>query len=113
MTNRILTAALETGDLPAALAALDQDVVFHSPILATTGNLADTFQPFGVGMPQVAVTSIQVNQNLNTLTIGTNGHGAFQFFLDDQAANSGALPVVAGGSPKEGARVARAGGAGH
>jgi hypothetical protein len=29
---------LETGDLPAALAALDQDVVFHSPILATTGN---------------------------------------------------------------------------
>ena len=32
------TAALETGDLPAAVAALDQDVVFHSPVLATTGN---------------------------------------------------------------------------
>ena len=38
MTKRILTAALETDALPAALAALDQDVVFHSPILATTGN---------------------------------------------------------------------------
>jgi hypothetical protein len=38
MAKRILTAALETGDLPAALAALDQDVVFHSPILATTSN---------------------------------------------------------------------------
>jgi hypothetical protein len=38
MAKRILTAALETGDLPAALAALDQDVVFHSPILATTGD---------------------------------------------------------------------------
>jgi hypothetical protein len=38
MTKRILTAALETGDLPAAVAALDQDVVFHSPVLATTGN---------------------------------------------------------------------------
>jgi hypothetical protein len=38
LTKRILTAALETGDLPAAVAALDQDIVFHSPILATTGN---------------------------------------------------------------------------
>jgi len=38
MTKRILTAALETGDLPAAVAALVQDIVFHSPILATTGN---------------------------------------------------------------------------
>jgi hypothetical protein len=38
MTKRTLTAALETVDLPAALAALDRDVVFHSPILATIGN---------------------------------------------------------------------------
>jgi hypothetical protein len=38
MAKRTLTAALETGDLPAAVAALDQDVVFHSPILATTGD---------------------------------------------------------------------------
>jgi hypothetical protein len=38
MTKRILTAALETGDLPAAVAVLDQNVVIHTPILATTGN---------------------------------------------------------------------------
>jgi SnoaL-like domain len=38
MIKRILTAALETHDLAAAVAALDQDVVFHSPILATTGD---------------------------------------------------------------------------
>jgi hypothetical protein len=36
MTKRILTAALETGDLPAAVAALDQDVVLHYPILANS-----------------------------------------------------------------------------
>ena len=38
MTKRTLTTALEAGDLPAVVAALDQDIVFHSPILATTGN---------------------------------------------------------------------------
>ena len=38
MTKRILTAALETGDLLAAVAPLDQDVVLHSPILATIGD---------------------------------------------------------------------------
>ena len=38
MTKRALTDALAVGDLPAAVAALDQNVVFHSPILATTGN---------------------------------------------------------------------------
>jgi hypothetical protein len=38
MTKRVLTDALAAGDLPAAVAALDQNVVFHSPILATTGN---------------------------------------------------------------------------
>jgi hypothetical protein len=35
---KIITAALATGDLRAAAAALDQDVVFHSPVLATSGN---------------------------------------------------------------------------
>jgi hypothetical protein len=33
-----LTVALVAGDLPAAAALLDQNVVFHSPVLATTGN---------------------------------------------------------------------------
>jgi hypothetical protein len=35
---KIITAALATGDLRAAAAALDQDVVFHSPVLATSGD---------------------------------------------------------------------------
>jgi hypothetical protein len=38
MKKGILTAALENADLPAAVAALRQDVVFHSPILATVGD---------------------------------------------------------------------------
>ena len=33
-----LTVALVAGDLPAAAALLDQNVVFHSPVLATTGD---------------------------------------------------------------------------
>ena len=36
--TKIITAALATGDLRAAAAALDQDVVFHSPVLATIGD---------------------------------------------------------------------------
>ena len=38
MKKRTLTAALEKADLPAAVAALRHDVVFHSPILATVGD---------------------------------------------------------------------------
>jgi len=37
-TQSSFTATLESVDLPAAIAALDQDIVFHSPILATTGD---------------------------------------------------------------------------
>ena len=37
-SKRTLTAALAAGDLQAAVAALRQDVVFHSPILATAGD---------------------------------------------------------------------------
>jgi hypothetical protein len=38
MKKGILTVALENADLPAAVAALRADVVFHSPILATVGD---------------------------------------------------------------------------
>jgi hypothetical protein len=38
MKKGILTIALENADLPAAVAALREDVVFHSPILATVGD---------------------------------------------------------------------------
>src|SRR5258708_3511923 len=37
-SKRTLTAALEAGDLQAAVAAFRQDIVFHSPILATVGD---------------------------------------------------------------------------
>jgi hypothetical protein len=37
-SKRTVTAALEAGDLQAAVAALGQGVVFHSPILATVGD---------------------------------------------------------------------------
>jgi hypothetical protein len=35
MSNRPITVALANGDLPAVAAALSQDVVFHTPVLAT------------------------------------------------------------------------------
>ena len=38
MKKGILTVALENADLPAAVAALHENVVFHSPILATIGD---------------------------------------------------------------------------
>jgi hypothetical protein len=37
-SKRTLAAALEAADLQAAVAALRQDIVFHSPILATVGD---------------------------------------------------------------------------
>jgi hypothetical protein len=37
-SKRTLTAAMEAGDLQAAIAAFRQDIVFHSPILATVGD---------------------------------------------------------------------------
>ena len=38
VVTKPLTVALVAGDLPAAAALLDQNVVFHSPVLATTGD---------------------------------------------------------------------------
>jgi hypothetical protein len=38
VVTKPLTVALVVGDLPAAAALLDQNVVFHSPVLATSGD---------------------------------------------------------------------------
>ena len=38
MSKRTLTAALEAADLQAVVAALRQDIVFHTPLLATVGD---------------------------------------------------------------------------
>jgi hypothetical protein len=38
LNKRTLTAALEAADLQAAVAALREDIVFHTPLLATAGD---------------------------------------------------------------------------
>jgi autotransporter-associated beta strand protein len=57
---------------------------------------AITWQRIGVGMPEVQVNTLTLNQNLNTLTAGTYGRGVFTMYLDDALANSGALRAVSG-----------------
>src|SRR5208282_2099544 len=56
------------------------------------------WQPFGTGMPSVQVTDLVLNQSLNTLTAATYGRGAFQLFLDDAQADTGAVRVLSGSS---------------
>jgi large repetitive protein len=61
-------------------------------------NGTGSWQRFGAGMPNVQVKEIDLNMNLNTITAGTYGRSAFQFYLDDVQANSGALRVTSGTS---------------
>src|SRR5258708_30309444 len=61
--KRTLTAALEAGDLQAAVAALRQDIVFHSPILATVGDEVRGL-PTLVKILQAAFTCIGKPQNV-------------------------------------------------
>ena len=60
-SKRTLTAALEAGDLQVVVGAFHQDIIFHSPILATVGDevrglptLAKILQTASacLGMPQ-------------------------------------------------------------
>ena len=53
---------------------------------------------FGVGLPNVQVKELDLNLNLNILTVGSYGRSAFQFYLDDVRAESGALRATAGNS---------------
>jgi autotransporter-associated beta strand protein len=57
-----------------------------------------TWQRFGNGLPRVQVTDLDLNMNLNTLTVSTYGRGVYQFYLDDVLADSGALRVQSGSS---------------
>ena len=57
-----------------------------------TGN----WDRFGVGMPNVQVKELDLNLNLNILTAGTYGRSAFQFYLDDVQADSGAMRATSG-----------------
>ncbi len=61
-------------------------------------NGSSNWTRFGTGMPNVEVTQIVLNTNLNTLTASTYGRGAFTAFLDDTTANGGALRAVSGNS---------------
>jgi autotransporter-associated beta strand protein len=61
---------------------------------AGTGN----WDRFGVGLPNVQVKELDLNLNLNILTVGSYGRSAFQFYLDDVQADSGALRASSGHS---------------
>ena len=62
-SKRTLTAALEAGDLQAAVAAFRQDIVFQTPILAT---VADEVRglPTVVRILQTAFTGLGIPQNV-------------------------------------------------
>ena len=62
-SKRTLTAALEAGDLQAAAAASRQDIVFHSPILATAGDEVRGV-PTVVKILQAAFTCYGMPQNV-------------------------------------------------
>jgi autotransporter-associated beta strand protein len=57
-----------------------------------------SWERFGAGMPNVQVIDLELNMGLNLLTAGTYGRGAFQLYLDNSQADSGALNVVSGTS---------------
>jgi autotransporter-associated beta strand protein len=56
------------------------------------------WQRFGVGLPNVQVTDLVLNQTLDTLTAATHGRGLYQFILADVSANGGALRAASGQS---------------
>ena len=62
-SKRTLTAALEAGDLPAAVAAFRQDIVFHTPILATVGDEVRGL-PTLAKILQTAFTCLGMPQNV-------------------------------------------------
>ena len=62
-STRSLTAALEAGDVQAAVAAPRQDIVFHSPILATVGEEVRGL-PTVVKILQTAFTCLGMPQNV-------------------------------------------------
>src|SRR5262245_58572643 len=63
MSKRTLTAALAAGDLQVALAALRQDIVVHTPILATVGDEVRGLHPV-VRILQTAFTGLGMPQNV-------------------------------------------------
>ena len=77
-SKRILTAALAAGDLEAAVATFRQDIVFHSPILATVGDEVRG-QPTLAKILQTAFTCLGVPQNVEEFQ---NGDGRYIVTFD-------------------------------
>lgn len=61
-------------------------------------NNGTTWNRFGAGLPNAQVRDIDLNTNLNVITVATYGRGAFQMFLDRVPASGGALRAVSGTS---------------
>jgi autotransporter-associated beta strand protein len=60
------------------------------------GGTGTTWSRLGVGLPAVQVQVLVFNAYTNMLSAGTYGRGLFQVWLDDSAANSGALRAITG-----------------
>ncbi|MCI0680878.1 MAG: autotransporter-associated beta strand repeat-containing protein [Gemmataceae bacterium] len=56
------------------------------------------WQHFGNGLANTQVRDLELNPATNTLLAGTYGRGVYRLFLDDGAANAGALRAVSGTS---------------
>ncbi len=61
-------------------------------------NNGNVWSRFGLGLPNVQVTDLELNQALNVLTAATHGRSLYQFTLDNLQPNSGALSAVSGSS---------------
>jgi autotransporter-associated beta strand protein len=57
---------------------------------------SSTWQRFGSGLANVQVRDLELNQVTNTLLAGTYGRSMSILYLDDGAANAGALRAVSG-----------------
>ena len=91
-------------DLPAFTLALDSRngnlyLGTVSGVYELAGGVitaTNIWQKFGANLPNVAVTSLDLNQSLNLLTAGTYGRGVWQFYLDSATDNTGALRAASG-----------------
>ncbi len=64
----------------------------------SAGNSGISWSTFGVGLPQVSVRQVDLNLNLNTITLATYGRGVYQLALSNQQANAGAFTATSGAS---------------
>lgn len=61
-----------------------------------SSNGGATWSRFGVGLPGVQAKDMVLNQDLNTLAIGSYGRSMYQIWLDDSKPNAGVLRSLSG-----------------